>query len=652
MIVSEATTSRAPQREPQLAPQREESGGPPLDWRAPLAGIALLVLTLAVYVPVMRDGGFIWDDEAHVTQNPTLWTTQGLRAIWFDVGATHQYYPLVFSSFWVEWRLWHRDPRGYHLDNVLLQAANALLLWRLLVRLRVPGAWVAAAVFAVHPVHVETVAWISERKNLLSAFFALVTAHLYLRDALPESFDATRKRGTSRAYLLAFVCFVLAMFAKTVACTVPSAMLLLIWWKRGRIAARDWLRAAPFVVVGVMLGLTTAHLERWQIGAAGAAFDLSPADRLLVAGRAVWFYAAKLLWPRPLIFAYPRWHIDAQRAWQWLLPLSAVALIMAAWMLRRRAAGGRAVLVGVLYFAGTLLPALGFVNVYPMKFSFVADHFQYLASIGVIALIVGGAATLAGRSIARGGAVVVATVTLALLARVTFARQEMYRDEQTLWQRTLAQNPGAWHAASNLGGIYVAAGQLDRAQPLLERALSLAPENFGVLNLLGQIHATLGRSREAIDCFRRASKLAPNWAEPIARMGIEERKLGQKRAAEQHLRRGAAMTRDSAFPHLELASLLAEQGRNEEALRALRQAIQIEPDSARTHFNLAIALARLGKREEAIGELHKTLRCEPDHAGARQLLEQLGQPTPPAPSPSPRVQGEGMDQVAAAGDAS
>lgn len=609
-----------------LAPSRDQSEAPPIDWRAPLAGLALLVLTLAVYVPVIRDGGFIWDDEAHVTQNPTLWSTEGLRAIWLDVGATHQYYPLVFSSFWVEFRFWQRDARGYHLDNVLLQAANALLLWRLLVALRVPGAWFAAAVFAVHPVHVETVAWISERKNLLSGFFTLLTAHLYLRDALPELFDAPRTRGTSWVYLFGFICFVLAMFAKTVACTAPCAMLLVIWWKRGgRIVARDWLRAAPFVVVGAMLGLITAYMERWQIGAAGAGFDLSPLDRVLIAGRAVWFYAAKLFWPRPLIFAYLRWHIDAHQAWQWLFPLSALGVIVAAWSLRRRTAG-RAILVGVLYFAGTLFPALGFVNVYPMKFSFVADHFQYLASIGIIALVVGGLATLAANRIARAGAIVAAAITLLLLARVTFAQQDVYHDEQTLWQRTLSQNPTAFHAASNLGGIYVTAGQLDRAQPLLEKALSLAPENFGVLNQLGQIHATLGRSREAIDCFRKASKLAPNWPEPVARMAMEERKLGEKREAERHIRRAAAMTRDSAFPYLELASLLAEEGRNDEAVTALRQAVQIEPDSARTHFNLAFVLARLGKRDEAIREAREALRCEPDHAGARQLLEQLGQP--------------------------
>ena len=353
--------------------------------RNTLLGAAVLIAAvLAAYGPALR-GGFVWDDPRYVTENPVLTEPSGLYRIWFDVGATVQYYPLVFTSFWIESRLWGLQPLGYHLVNVLLHAANAVLVWRVLRRLSVPGAWLAAGIFALHPVHVESVAWITERKNVLSGLFYLTALLAYLRFAPPDGEGSARGRPW-RFYALAVGLFACALLSKTVTCSLPAAIALLLWWRRGRIGRSDALALLPLFAVGAALALTTIWLEKHNVGAQGQAWELSVVQRCLIAGRALWFYAGKLVWPLPLIFTYPKWQIDAGQWWQYLFPAGAVALPLGLWVLRRRI--GKGPLVAALCFAGTLLPALGFVDVYPMRYSYVADHFQYLASIAPIALLV------------------------------------------------------------------------------------------------------------------------------------------------------------------------------------------------------------------------------------------------------------------------
>jgi len=350
--------------------------------RAILWGILILALAATAYAPALR-GDFVWDDDDYVTDNPTLTNLDGLRRIWLEFGATPQYYPLVYTTFWIEYHIWQLHPFGYHLTNVLLHMVNALLLWAILRRLAVPGAWLAAAIFAVHPVHVESVAWITERKNVLSGAFYLSSMLLYLRFA---GIGPDRPSGRRRwaYFVLALLLFACALLSKSVTCTLPAALVLLLWWRRRRLRASDLWPLIGWLVVGLLMALTTVWMERHHVGTRYIDWSLSPLDRCLIAGRAVWFYAAKLLWPAKLTFFYPRWHIDAGLWWQYLFPLAAVAVIAALWWLRSRL--GKGPLVAVLLFVGTLTPALGFVDVYPMRFSFVADHFQYLASAGLIAL--------------------------------------------------------------------------------------------------------------------------------------------------------------------------------------------------------------------------------------------------------------------------
>jgi hypothetical protein len=286
-------------------------------------GLIILLVFLA-YLPALR-GGFIWDDDDYVTQNPTLHDLGGLQRLWFKVGAVPQYYPVVHTTFWLEHHLWGLDPFGYHLVNVLLHATAAILLWQVLLRLRIRGAWLAAVIFALHPVCVESVAWITERKNVLSAVFYFAAAMAYLRFAgLEEAVTSNRRRWY--CYWGALVLFMAAMLSKTVTCSLPAALLLVCWWKKDRVQRGEILPLLPFFVIGVAAGLVTTWVEKYHVGAQGADWSFTFAGRCLIAGRSLWFYAGKLVWPVHLTFIYPRWKIETEVWWQWLFPVAAIGV--------------------------------------------------------------------------------------------------------------------------------------------------------------------------------------------------------------------------------------------------------------------------------------------------------------------------------------
>ena len=334
-------------------------------------GVLLLLATVIAYMPALN-GGLLWDDDAHVTK-PELRSLHGLWRIWFDLGSTQQYYPLLHSAFWAEHRLWGDAVLGYHLINVLLHVTAACLVVFIAKRLSLPGAWLAGYVFALHPVCVETVAWISEQKTTLSAVFYLAAALTYLH------FDQTRRRSH---YFLALALFVFALLSKTVTATLPAALLVVLWWQRKRLSwRRDVMPLLPWFAVGATAGLVTAWLERRYIHAEGASFALTLVERCLLAGRVIWFYLGKVLWPVNLMFTYPRWKVDPAAAWQYLFPIGVFGLAGGLWLLARRRRGA---LAGFLLFVGTLFPALGFFNVFPFIYSYVADHFQYLATLGIL----------------------------------------------------------------------------------------------------------------------------------------------------------------------------------------------------------------------------------------------------------------------------
>ncbi len=489
-------------------------------WKSSIPGaILLILLTVLAYLPALT-GKFVWDDDSWTTQIVGLLRDfSGLRSMWCQPTALQQYYPLTGTTFWMDYHLWGFWTLPYHVENVLLHALAALLFWRLLRRLQVPGAGLAGAIFAFHPVMVESVAWITERKNVLSLVFYLGAVLAYGRfNAFwnEEKDSATRvpKQRDWMAYGLAFVLFLAALLAKTTAFSLPAVILLICWWKRGRMRWRgDILPTVPFFGVAIGQCVVTAWLERNHVGAKGAEWVISFPERCLIAGRAVWFYAGKLFWPAKLCFVYPRWELNSNSLWQWLYPVSAVAALLALWLARARL--GRGPVAAALYFVGTLFPVLGFMNAYFMRFSFVCDHWVYLSSLGLIAL--GAALVARGAEHLRPKAVLygLGAVVLPVLGMLTWRQCGMYADIETLWRDTLRKNPGAWMAQYNLGQMLQTSGKMTEAKEHYEQALDFNSQCDEAQNNLAWLLGTLapaegGDPVRAVTLAQRACKLTGN----------------------------------------------------------------------------------------------------------------------------------------------
>jgi protein O-mannosyl-transferase len=576
------------------------------DW---LFVAALLSAVIVVYRPAWQ-GGAVWDDDQHLTR-PDLRSWQGLGRIWFDLKAAQQYYPLLHSAFWIEHKLWGDVTLGYHLVNILLHATAALLAALILRRLKIPGAYLAAAIFALHPIQVESVAWITEQKNTLSAVFYLGAMLTYLR------FDQTRK---TPLYFGALGLFVPGLLTKTVTATLPAALLVIFWWQRGRLSwRRDVLPLLPFFAIGAAAGTFTAWVERKLIGAEGAAFDLTLVERCLIAGRAIWFYLGKLLWPGKLLFIYPRWQISQTVWWQYLFPLAAVLLLIALWALRRQ---WRGPLAGLLYFVGTLFPVLGFFNVFPFIYSFVADHFQYLAGLGIITLVSAAAALLLNRRGLwnRPAGYAVGVIVLAILASLTWRQSRMYADAETLYRTTIAENSGCWMAHNNLGLVLAGQGRTDEAIASYRNALEVKPDHAYACNNLGIALSRSGRGDEAIDQFQRALTINPNLVTPHENLGVAL--CGQGRFAEaiDHFRKAAEIQPDYVRVRVCLARALVQSGRTDEAIVECRKTLALDPNVLEVYGNLARMLADRGQFDEAIGLLGKALEIAPDQPDARYNL--------------------------------
>lgn len=594
------------------------------------AALLLAVATMA-YAPSLR-GGFLWDDDQYVVENPLLRTPGGLARIWLEPRASPQYYPLVFTTFWVEQRLWGDRPLGYRAVNLLLHVANAGLLALVLRALGVRGAWWAAWIFALHPVHVETVAWITERKNLLSALFSLSALLAFLRyrgfgrsaDAgVPGTAAAACRTGNGLRYGAAVGLFVGALLSKTVAATLPAVLLAILWWKQGRLARRDGLELLPFLLLGAVFGLFTAWLEKVHVGAQGAEWALAWGERVLLAARVPFFYLGKLLWPVDLSFVYPRWDLDAGSAGQYLYPLAWGVVFWILWRLRFRV--GRGPLAGTLSFLATLAPVLGFLDVFPMLFSYVADHFQYPASAAPIALVAAGVGTAAIR-FREGGAgagavrVAVAGGLLCALGLLTWGRAHVFESPEALWRDTLAKNPRAWLAHTNLGAALEAKGLREEAADRYREALRLKPDVPHAHNNLAALLAQEGRVREAEAQYRTAWGLNPNnyvASHELARLLAQQGRLGE---AETFFGEAVRAKPDLVAARYDLALLLARTGRLGESIDHFRIVLTLDPSHTDTRFNLAVSLEEAGRLAEAAAEYRAVLALAPAHVNALNNL--------------------------------
>ena len=607
--------------------------------RAWLPCLLLLAALLAAYQPALR-GAFLWDDDSWTTGiSGLLRDVPGLCRLWSHPTALQQYYPVTGASFWLDCHLWGLRPLACHLENVLLHALAALLFFRLLRRLHVPGAAFAAALLALHPLMVESVAWITERKNVLSLVFFLASLFAYgcfTRFWEPEpqkpgapADSAVPNPLAGRAYALSFVFFLAAMLAKATAFCLPAALVLICWWKRARIRWRaDVFPLLPFFAAAIGLGLGTTWIEAHHVGASGVEWNLSFPQRCLIAGRAFWFYLGKLLWPQSLCFVYPRWQLEVAAAWQWLYPAAALGVLLGLWTARQRI--GRGPVAALLFFVGSLLPVLGFMNAYFMRYSFVCDHWAYLASLGPLALAAA-LASLAARRVrlpiaaARSGAGVI----LCALGLLTWRHSAVFTDNETLWRRTLERNPGCWMALDNLSNVLFKQGHLEEAMRYSRMALDVCPADEISHTEMGDILQQQGRFEEAVAEYERAIDLAPEGV--IARYSLANLlvRAGKTQAAEEQFREALDAQPDCAPAHQGLANILRQTGRRSDAIAHYRAALALHPDYANAHNNLGNLLIEEGKKDDAAAHYAQALAIEPNHAEAHNnlgvLLFQRGQ---------------------------
>jgi len=541
-----------------------------------LAAGLLVVMTTVAYLPAMQ-AGYVWDDDVYVTENPLLVAPNGLWRIWFSQDSPSQYFPMVYTSFRFEYALWGLNPRGYHITNILLHAINVLLLWWVLRFLFIPGAWLAAAIFALHPVHVESVAWIAERKNLLVALFSFLSLLVWIRFA-DRSYQCRRAWPL---YVISLLIYVQALLSKTTACTLPAALMLVLWLKRVPVDVKRWLQITPYVLLGLAMGILTVWWEEHHQGTNPMVLGLNPIESALLAGRALWFYIGKLIWPVNLTFSYPYWKFDVTNPLQYGWLLSCLIVAWGMWVWREKL--GRGPIAAIMFFVAALLPMLGFLPLYTFFYTYVADHYQYVASVGPIALV----AAVGHLTAARLGrwknaiAKIIIAIVLVTLGTLTWHQCHIYKDAETLWCDTLRKNPDSWMAHTHLASIMLAQGKSEEAIRHYFQALRIRPFCAGIHHNLGNAMLVEGKLDEAVNHYRQALQFQPNYADT----------------------------------HNNLGTAFKSQGKLEDAITCYRQALQIKPDHAEAHSNLGDALLAQGKFGEAADHYRQALQIYPDSAG-------------------------------------
>ncbi|HXX40646.1 MAG TPA: hypothetical protein VEI58_00095, partial [Chthoniobacterales bacterium] len=330
---------------------------------------AIVLAVVAVYSPSWH-AGFVWDDEQLVTRNPLLQNVSGLIEIWSG-GRTADYFPIANTVFWIEWNIFGNNPAPFHLVNILLQAADALLVWLVLFRLKIPGAWLAGLIFGIHPLNAESVAWISELKNVLSMFFALLSTVCFF-----ESEDRCLLSPTA-AYFASICFFILALLSKSQVVFLPILLLLCAWWRCGHLTdarfRREAIRTWPFFCAAILFGAITIWFQNRGIGGEEIVIG-SLARRLANAGMAIWWYGARIFVPARLMAIYPRWEFDSTEIYEWLPLIGLVLVMVLAWLFRDR--GTRGVFFAIATFVVALSPVLGLLRMaYLRSGTLVADHF-------------------------------------------------------------------------------------------------------------------------------------------------------------------------------------------------------------------------------------------------------------------------------------
>ena len=544
---------------------------------------AVLVLAIVIAYRHVWQAGFIWDDDAHLTKNLCIVGPIGFKGIWTTAAAT--YYPLVLTSFWLQHALWGLNPLLYHLVNVAMHAACAILLWQVLRHLQIKDAWLGAAIWALHPVQVESVAWITELKNTQSCLFYLLSILFFLK--WRESTASPQDRHPEwRNYAVSLLCAVAAILSKSSTVMLPIVLALCWWW-----IDRGWrwsnsTKLIPFLCASLVAAAWTIWEQKFHNRAIGMEWAQTSFERFIIAGRDVWFYLGKLVWPHPLVFIYPRWQIDASQPLAYLPTLAAAGGLIVFWWKRDGPLGP--VFFAAAYFVVSLFPVLDFFDVYFFRYSFVGDHLQYLASMGPLVLVGTGIAA-AGDLVAKQAAFLKSAfggAILSMLGVLTWNQAGIYRDPETLWFATLARNPNFWMVQNSVGVVFLQKGQLSNALAHLKRALELNPNNAVAESNFGYALLLMGKVDEACLHLQKAIEIDPTYLPPYSNIG----------------------------------SALLQKGLPEQSLAYLEKALRIDPSLIAARFNIANTLLQMRRSDEALQHLQIALKIAPDDPQAQKNL--------------------------------
>jgi len=634
----------------QLVPVREISVSL---WRRNwLWALVLIALVFIAYSQVFR-AGFIWDDESHLTQNPCVVGPLGLKEIWTSTQAV--YYPLVLTTFWVLHKFVGLNPLPYHLLNVLLHAASAVLIWRVLQLLQVRGAWLGAALWALHPVMVQSVGWVTELKNTQSCLFYLLSIFFFLKwnearitrisqiEEKEEMFPNHPRNPCYPWFILSLFFFVLATLSKPSVVMLPFVLALCIWWMRGRIRWRDARALAPFALISALASAWTILEQKFHARAIGPDWAQTFPERLIIAGKAIWFYLGKLVWPHPLIFIYPRWEVDSSKVVAYLPFLAALASLGTLWFIYAK--WGRALFFAAAYYVISLFPVLGFFSVFFFRYSFVSDHFQYIASMGPLALAGAGIAIFSGRfcetpadfvshpdAVPRSGSTIANSrrrlvlsgglygLLLLSLGFLTWRQTAEYNNLFALYTATLQKNPGCWMAHYNLGIVLSAQGEADQAIDHYKRAVALRPDYAEAHYNLSRLLVEQNQFDDAIAHYERAVAINPADAEAENNLGVTLFGIGRADDAIAHYQKALEIRPDYAEASCNLANALIAKGDFDGAIARYRACLAAIPDQEEAQYNLASALLRRGRTDEAIIQYQKVLQMHPESADAHANL--------------------------------
>jgi tetratricopeptide (TPR) repeat protein len=581
------------------------------DWFLVLILVLSVILT---YLPVWQ-AGFIWDDDSIVTANPCIVGPLGLKEIWTTSAA--RFYPLVLTTFWVEHALWGLEPRPYHLLNIFLHAASAVVLWRVLRVLEIRGAWLGAALWALHPVQVETVAWISELKNTESCFFYLLTILFFFQGVKAGS--ALDRSGANRNHALALACAALAMASKSSTLLLPFVLGLCLWWVKGRLSWRDLAGLWPFLLLS-LVGMALTSLSVHSPGINEVHGRWGWPERLSSAGYVFWFYLGKLIWPHPLMTVYPDWSIDTGR-WISFLPTTTMVLgLVFLWF--HRQARARPLFFASAYYLASLLPVMGLFGTYDFRYSLVEDHLQYLASMGPLALAGAGLTAFLHFAFSQRPCLRVSLYAgaLAILGMLSWRQTWMYQNKTTFWAYNEALNPTSLVVYSNLGVDLLEKGQWDEAMAIFQKAVEAAPDNANAHYNLGNAFLSKGKVDEATAQFQKALEINPDLAEAHSNLGKVLAQQGQMDAAMVQFQEALEINPDLVQARTNLGNAFLSKGQVDEAVAQFQKALEINPNFAGAHSNLGYAFIQKGQVDEAIAQFQNALAIDPQDTDAHDGL--------------------------------